>query len=190
MFLLLLVAAVSGGCDRDKGDGMYKITISDIEGDVSGVTAVRVNFDLVRSYTYPFDASGMSFKFPAEVTVAQLTPMSNFFGDLVSDPEAMWGGLYFHAYCGDTPVGYLQEEVSDDEYRSIVQYSYVDRDVTITGSVREKERGCDVDLKLRKGWNRHVVRIPQSSGRPRIDIYTSRIPKGMEWKFARHTPNP
>lgn len=166
LLFLPLLAAIVQGCEKDNDRDMYEIAISRIVGDVSDVATVTVYFQFANYSGYPFDASGMTFKLPQKVSV-NLSPVEDLFPGAADDQQAMYGRLDFFGYAGDIEsdkaIGQFVRDISGDDYRTIVEYVYVDRPLTVRGTGGDKSFGYDVDLTLNAGWNRISVKIDRKS---------------------------
>ena len=189
LFFLTIFAVLLQGCEKVVDNDWYEITISDIKGDVSGVETVTVNFltiNLTDYHGYPFDASGMTFKFPRRVAM-ELNQVENLFPGAVDAKKAGWGQVDFFGYDGDKVIGRFDCDFTDYEYWTIVQYVYVDRDVKVKGFSDKQPFGYDVDLTLKAGWNpiSVKVRLAGDENGKRVDMYRNGIPRGACWRFVR-----
>ena len=181
-FCCCLVAA----CTSYESEDIYRVRIFDIVGDVSGITAVGANFGFNMSVTTALTGSGASIKLPKRILANELFDISSFFGEFSDAPDAKWSEVFFHGYKDGNPVGSLSEAASATQEKTIIQYIYVDRNVRIMGDVLDHGFGYDVDLDLRKGWNRISVRTVFYEGAPRLDIYRNEVPASVEWRFERY----
>ncbi|GHV69867.1 hypothetical protein FACS1894199_19060 [Bacteroidia bacterium] len=75
-------------------------------------------------------------------------------------------------YLGETLLGSASYTDSGEEMETSLYLVYVDKDVTVKGSVE----GCAYDLTLKKGWNKAYQKGSA--------LNTTTEPKGLKWVFT------
>ncbi|MDR1172831.1 MAG: hypothetical protein LBL24_10285 [Bacteroidales bacterium] len=189
-FLCLCAGFVFVGCNKDDDDletsvvADNKITVT---VDAPNVAVVKARMD---DYEGDGDATmdecdysngGFALTLPATLDAEYLEPLVDVFpsGISVSDKNTKMGDLLIYGHNADgASIGafYYGSNTCNGEY------TYVDRNVTITGSYTDGDGYKTVfNVSLVKGWN-----IVYSTETEKICTVTTSNPGGLSWYFESY----
>ena len=206
---LLALSLFSCGSSNDGNMPPITVDITNVEnryGDLPDnyivdayiISGTLVNLKSHQFGTVPFNEERMAFelKTPPRSMLRSVNEEFSTDGVTVSDTKARWSGeVLFHVYSGESPhlsliSGYLRyctNSWDDDAFwtteNAFIYYCYVDRDVTISGSLVSGL--MEFDLKFSKGWNRYAFYKFREDGEgSEMKIkYSSVLPSGVRWRL-------
>jgi hypothetical protein len=200
LVVALCTTAVFTSCNNDDDDnngGTFEIRATSVINSNNRIATVRAEvFGYKQGNTLmvgeaPFQNNGFTLRLINEVPTSFLHPITyheyDGFTLTISDRNARWtfieDGLDLYAYDsnGNEIGGFGLGNERDNEW-FWGTWTYVDRNVTVRGTMRDEDWEMIFDLNLRRGWNAIYWHENDNTRRTRL---TTQRPSGanLQWEF-------
>ncbi|MDR1201949.1 MAG: hypothetical protein LBL58_10030 [Tannerellaceae bacterium] len=178
---------------NENDDNVSTIKATNVINSSNRITTVIVPIPYYSDYSYydviaqaPYKNKGFELKLPTTLSSKYLYPIErdHWDGDItISDENAkIWYLEEFVALDEDENyIGHLY--LGDEEY-DIVEWVYVDRNVTLKGVLENEYDYIKYDLEFKKGWNLAYWKYTGIfNGNGEAGTYTSKKPSGANYQW-------